>query len=176
MEKDAGDQEQIIEWYDMYSLSLFKYILKMIHDAQQAEDLLQDTFIKAYTYLMRGKDVDYPKTFLYRTAHNLTIDHIRKHKPIRMIKDFFNNREDPGPSVEDVIEIQESSQELFDALYSLKANYRQVIILRRVEEFSVKDTAEILGWTESKVKSTLFRGLQKLEEKLQKGDVGDGQS
>ncbi|MUV38222.1 RNA polymerase sigma factor SigX [Lentibacillus sp. JNUCC-1] len=164
-------KHQITEWYDDYSLSLFKYILKMIHDAQQAEDLTHDTFIKAYTYVMKGKEVTYPKTFLYRTAHNLTIDHIRKHKPIQMIKDFFSNREDPGPSVEKLVEIRESSQELFSALSRLKPNYRQVIILRRIEVFSVKETAEILDWSESKVKSTLFRGLQKLEEELQKGGV-----
>jgi len=162
-------QEQIIEWYNNYSLALYKYILKIIKDTQQAEDLTQDTFMKAYTYITRGKDVTYPKTFLYRIAHNLTIDYIRKNKPVQMIKDFFTNKEDPQPSVEAIIESQESSKELFDALSVLKMNYRQVIILRKVEEFSIRETAEILNWSENKVKSTLYRGLKALANEIDKG-------
>ncbi|MBN6205361.1 RNA polymerase sigma factor [Ralstonia pickettii] len=162
-------QEQIIEWYNNYSLALFKYILKIIKDTQQAEDLMQDTFIKAYTYIIKGKEVTYPKTFLYRIAHNLTVDYIRKKKPVQMIKDFFTSKEDPHPSVEALIENQESSKELLDALSALKMNYRQVIILRKVEEFSVRETAEILNWSENKVKSTLFRGLKALANEIDKG-------
>ncbi|GIN72108.1 RNA polymerase subunit sigma [Bacillus sp. J14TS2] len=169
MQDNARHQDQIIEWYDKYSMALFKYILKMIQDPQQAEDLTQDTFIKVYTYVKKGNEITYPKTFLYRIAHNLTVDHIRKNKPIQMIKDFFTTREDPGPSVEAMVEIKESSKELYDALSLLKANYRQVIILRKVEEFSVRETAEILNWSETKVKTTLSRGLQALANEIHKG-------
>lgn len=164
-------KERIIKWYDQYSMPLFKYILKMIKDSQQAEDLTQETFIKAYKYISSKKEVSYPKRFLYRTAHNVTIDHMRKQAPIQIMKDFFTHKKDPRPSVETVVEIRETSKELYEALLALKPAYRQVIMLRKIEEFSIRETAHILGWPESKVKSTLFRGLRALENQLHKGGM-----
>lgn len=162
-------QNRIIEWYDEYNLPLFKYILKMIKDAGQAEDLTQETFIKAYQYILNDKEITYPKTFLYRTAHNLTIDFIRKKVPIQMVTEFFTRQEDPATSVESIVEIKESSVELYQALSTLKPTYRSVIILRKIDEFSVKETAQILSWSESKVKSTLSRGMKALEKEMSKG-------
>lgn len=162
-------RELIAEWYDEYSVSLFKYIIKMSRDAYQAEDLTQETFIRAHEYIAKGREINYPKTFLYRIAHNLTIDYIRKQAPIQMIKDFFLNRKDKRPSTEAVFQVREDVKELYEALQKLKPSYRQVIILRKIEEFSIKETAEILNWSESKVKSTLFRALPVLEAKLIKG-------
>lgn len=158
----------IVEWYDQYSGAVFKYILKMIKDEQQAEDLTHDAFIKAYTYISQNKQVNYPKTFLYRVAHNLTVDYVRKHKPLQLMKDFFMNQTDTGPSVESIVEIRESSQTLYNVLSTLRFSYRRVIILRKIEELSVKETAHILGWSESKVKSTLHRGMKVLKKHMAK--------
>lgn len=169
--RSEQDHATIIEWYDEYSVSIFKYILKLIKDAEQAEDLTQETFIKAYTYISNNKQVDYPKTFLYRIAHNLTIDYIRKHKPLLFVENFFSYQKDPGPSVESIVEIRESSQLLYDALDGLKRSYRRVIILRDIEGLSVRETADVLGWSESKVKSTLFRGKKALKKHLTKEGV-----
>lgn len=171
MSTSEQNHDIIIQWYDEYGVALFKYIFKIIQDEQQAEDLTQDTFLKAYTYLENNNQVDYPKTFLYRMAHNLTIDYIRKHKPLQLMKDFFSFQKDLGPSVESIIEIRESSRELYDALAALKSSYRQVIILRQIEELSTRETGYILGWSESKVKSTLSRGMKHLKKQLIKEGV-----
>lgn len=161
----------ILHWYDQYSMIIYKYIFKLIQDQQQAEDLTQDTFLKAYTYLENNRQVDYPKTFLYRVAHNLTVDYIRKQKPLQLMKDFFSYQKDPGASVESIIETRESSQILYRALSSLKPSYRRVIILRKIEELSTRETGHILGWSESKVKSTLSRGMRVLKKHLTKEGV-----
>ena len=163
----------ILDWYDQYSMIIYKYIFKLIQDQQQAEDLTQDTFLKAYTYLESNKQVDYPKTFLYRVAHNLTIDYIRKQKPLQLMKDFFSSQKDPKASVESIVEARESSKLLYHGLHSLKASYRQVIILRKIEELSTRETGHILGWSESKVKSTLARGMKSLQKHLTKEGVND---
>jgi len=168
----AGDSERklIIEWYDQYSIQIYKYIAKMINDTYQAEDLTQDTFVKAYQYLV-NKEVDYPKTFLFRTAHNITVDYIRKQSPIHLMKNIFPNRKDSKASIESVMEGREDLKIVYKALSRLKASYRQVIILRRIEEFSIKETAQILGWSENKVKSTLFRASKTLKKQLDSGGL-----
>ncbi|MCZ0703831.1 RNA polymerase sigma factor (sigma-70 family) [Natronobacillus azotifigens] len=89
MDNHLLNQKLINDWYDTYGRTIFKYVLNMINDYQEAEDLMHDVFIKAFTYLEKGKVIDYPKTFLYKTAHNLTIDFIRKQAPIKVIKDFL---------------------------------------------------------------------------------------
>lgn len=138
----------------------------MINDVHQAEDLTQETFIKAYRYLDLESEVNYPKTFLYRIAHNLTVDHVRKKAPIYMVKELFSSKKDSSQSIESVIQIREDSKVLYESLQLLKPSYRQVIILRKIEEFSIQETAQILNWSISKVKSTLYRALRALEDQL----------
>jgi RNA polymerase sigma-70 factor (ECF subfamily) len=67
-----------------------------------------------------------------------------------------------------MIQIKESSYELYKALGAIKDSYREVIILRKIKEFSIEETAEVLGWSESKVKSTLYRAIPVLETQLLK--------
>ncbi|UFU00639.1 RNA polymerase sigma factor [Radiobacillus kanasensis] len=158
--------ELILSWYDQYSVYLFKYVLKMVKDVQTAEDITQDTFIKAFNKMGMYEEIRHPKTWLFRIAHNLTVDYIRKQAPILLIKDFFFQEKDMGPSTESQVVIKESSKELYEAILKLKPSYREVIILRKIEGFSVQDTAQILKWSESKVKTTLLRALRTLEKQL----------
>ena len=69
---------------------------------------------------------------------------------------------------EEVFRIKEESYELYKALEKLKDTYRKVIILRKIKGFSIEDTAKILGWTEGKVKSTLFRAIPALKKQIKK--------
>ena len=159
---------EIEEWYEDYGYPVFKYILLMIRDYQQAEDLTQETFVRAYSNYHSFKGESNPKTWLFRIAHNVTIDQIRKHKPITVIKDMFTNKKDKQPLPDELLEMRESSKELYLALAQLKSAYREVIILRKLKGFSIEETANILKWSESKVKSTLYRALPALEKQFEK--------
>ena|SRR5690625_3359748 len=163
-------KETIMNWYDAYSMQIYKYLVKMINDSHQAEDLTQDTFIKAYKYLGK-KEIDYPRTFLYRIAHNIAVDYIRKQAPIQLVRRVFPNHKVSEASTETIVEARQDIQEIYKTLSNLKIAYRQVIILRKIEGFTIHETAEILGWSQSKVKSTLFRAMNALEERLNKGGV-----
>ncbi len=164
-------ETEITEWYTDYSDTIFRYIVMMTHDYQQAEDLTHDTFVKAYRSYDSFERNSSPKTWLYRIAHNLTIDAMRKRKPLFFFKNVFPTT-DPAPLPEEVVQIKESSRELYQALGQLKVTYREVIILRKIKALSIQETAEILQWSESKVKMTLKRGLEALEEQLIKEGIG----
>jgi RNA polymerase sigma-70 factor (ECF subfamily) len=161
-------QQVIREWYSHYSNSIFSYILLMTHEHQLAEDLTHETFIKAYKKYDSFKGDSSPKTWLFSIARNTTIDYVRKRKPVSYIKEIFSLKPDKGPLPDEIVQIKESSRELFEALSQLKKTYRDVIILRKVKEFSTKETAEILNCSESKVKSTLNRAIPALEKQLLK--------
>lgn len=167
---------EITDWYQLYSDSIFKYILMMINDYQQAEDLTQDTFIKAYKKHHSYQRKASPKTWLFSIAHHVTIDYMRKQKPLRIFQEFFQTVKDTAPLPEDMVEIRESSIELYQALGRLKPSYREVIILRKIKEFSIRETSEILNWTEGKVKTTLYRAIPALEKELVKEGFLDEKS
>lgn len=138
----------------------------MVKDYQQAEDLTHDTFVKAYLYYDSFKQHSSEKTWLFSIAHNLTVDFLRKRKPSLTFKEIFLFQRDNTRLPEELIQIKEESYELYKALGELKDTYRKVIVLRKIKGFSIEDTAKILNWSESKVKSTLFRAIPALKKQL----------
>lgn len=160
-------KNEISEWYVEHSEAVFNYIFLLTHDYQKAEDLTQETFINAYKFYESFQKNSSPKTWLYRIAHNATIDYVRRRKPLLFFKNLFLAA-DPTPLPDEIIEMKEEINEIYTILQSLKSSYREVIILRKIKEFSTKETAEITGWSESKVKSTLSRALVAFEENLLK--------
>ncbi|WP_057763093.1 RNA polymerase sigma factor [Cytobacillus praedii] len=159
-------KEEIAKWYDEHSKSILSFILLMVNDYQQAEDLTQDTFVKAYLYYDSFKNHSSEKTWLFSIAHNVTVDFLRKQKPSLFFKEIFQFQKDIHPLPEEIIQIKEESYELYKALGELKDTYRKVIILRKIKGFSIEDTAKILSWSESKVKSMLFRAIPVLKKQL----------
>ncbi|UJF26685.1 RNA polymerase sigma factor [Planococcus sp. 107-1] len=162
---------EITEWYQQHGDSVFRYILLMVRDHQQAEDLTQETFIKAFRSYDGFERKANPKTWLFRIAHNVTIDFIRKQKPLELLKELVLLGKSANAAPEGIVEIKENSTELYDALGQLKAPYREVIVLRKIREFSIQETGEILNWSESKVKNTLSRALSALEKQLNKEGI-----
>jgi RNA polymerase sigma-70 factor (ECF subfamily) len=162
-------KEDISDWYDEHSKSVLGFILLMVNNYQQAEDLTHDTFVKAYLYYDSFKHYSSEKTWLFSIAHNLTVDFLRKRKPSMFFKEVFFMKKDHNPLPEEVVRLKEDSYELYNALGKLKDTYRKVIILRKIKDFSIEETAQILSWSESKVKSTLHRAIPALKKQLIKG-------
>ncbi|WP_033542026.1 RNA polymerase sigma factor [Planococcus sp. CAU13] len=164
-------KNEISAWYEQHSGSVFRYIMLMVRDSQQAEDLTQDTFTKAFRYYDTFERKANPRTWLFRIAHNVTIDYLRKQKPIETLKELLFIGQGSNALPEEILEIKENSKELYNALGRLKSSYREIIILRKIREFSIQETAEILDWSESKVKSTLSRAIPALEAQLIKEGI-----
>lgn len=169
-------KDEIATWYDEHSKSILTFILLMVKDYQQAEDLTHDTFVKAYLYYDSFNHHSSEKTWLFSIAHNLTVDFLRKRKPSMVIKELFSLQKDDNPLPEEIIKVKEDSYELYKALNEIKENYRKVIILRKIKDFSIEDTAKILSWSESKVKSTLFRAIPVLKKQLVKEGFLDAET
>jgi RNA polymerase sigma-70 factor, ECF subfamily len=159
-------KEEITDWYDQHSKSILTFILLIVKDYQQAEDLTHDTFVKAYLYYDSFNNHSSEKTWLFSIAHNLTVDFFRKCKPKLFLKESFLSQKDNKLLPEEIIKIKEDSYELYQALGEIKDTYRKVIVLRKIKGFSIEDTAKILNWSESKVKSTLYRAIPVLKKQL----------
>ncbi|GGA60128.1 RNA polymerase sigma factor [Ornithinibacillus halotolerans] len=161
-------EAQIQQLYEDYHQEIFRYIFMMIGERQQARDLMQETFIKAFLNIesFRG-DASY-KTWLYRIARNVTIDYQRRKKPGTYILDHLAPMKSDQATPEEIALLGDDVEQLYIALSRLKKGYRDVIMLRKIREFSVKETATIMGWKESRVKTALHRGLNALRDEMKK--------
>ncbi|MBS4220983.1 RNA polymerase sigma factor [Bacillus sp. FJAT-49711] len=167
-------RNELQEWFTQYHQTIFKYILLMVKDFHQAEDPMQETFVKAYKYHHTFNRDSSAKTWLFSIAHNVTVDYLRKKKPVRLLQGILNAKQDSSPIPEEVIQMKESAIELYQALYNLKESYREVIILRKIKGFSISETSKILNCSKGKVKQTLFRAIPALEKQLlQEGFINE---
>jgi RNA polymerase sigma-70 factor (ECF subfamily) len=172
----AGDRREFARLVDVYSGPIYRLVLKMLDHPQDAEDVLQDTFLKAYHHLPAFENRSSLSTWLYRIAVNEALMRIRKHEPFQVSID------EPAETDEDAIEPRELAdwralpeemllstemrQVLDKAIERLPLTLRTVFILRDIQDLSVRETAEALNLTENTVKTRLLRARLRLRELL----------
>jgi RNA polymerase sigma-70 factor, ECF subfamily len=172
----AGDRAEFARLVDAYSSPIYRLGLRMLGTPQDAEDVLQNTFISALTHIQNFEGRSSLATWLYRIASNEALMLIRKKKPEVNLEDVEGGDEDedlkPTRFVdwsalpEDELLSEEGRQFLDDAIRSLPESLRIVFLLRDVEGLSIRETAEALNLTETNVKTRLLRARMALREGL----------
>lgn len=168
MDNDFANQK-IQEWYHLYSDEIYRFIFILTSDHELAKDLMHDTFLKSFYGIDSYQGRSSVKNWLYRIARNVTIDYKRKTRPISFYLNEWNlMRADERNCPQRIMALGEAETHLYQALNNLKHNYKEVLILRKLKELSIQETAEILDWSEGKVKITLFRAQQALKRQMEK--------
>ncbi|WP_342559826.1 RNA polymerase sigma factor [Psychrobacillus sp. FSL W7-1457] len=162
--------------YRDHSDRVYGYIYLLVRHKESAEDLTQETFYKAFKgYASFDKQAS-PATWILKIARNVTYDYFRRKRVVQFFS-FEKNHdiETKGLSPEGHIERKEKLTRMYDSLRLLKKDYQEVIILRKIQECSIQETAFILGWTEAKVKMKMMRALEALKKEFhQKGGYVNG--
>lgn len=172
----AGDRAEFARLVDTYSSSIYRLGLKMLGNPQDAEDVLQNTFLNALTHIQNFEGRSSLATWLYRIAANEALMLIRKKKPEVNLEDVEGGDEDedlrPTQFVdwsglpEDELLSGEGKKILDAAIGTLPESLRLVFLLRDVEGLSIKETADALSLTETNVKTRLLRARMFLREAL----------
>lgn len=171
----AGDRAEFARLVDAYSDPIYRLGLKMLGTPQDAEDILQNTFLNAMTHLPKFEGRSSLLTWLYRIASNEALMLLRKKKPEFNLEDVEAGQdEDLRPTQfidwsalpEDELLSGESKQNIDHAIQTLPESLRIVFLLRDVEGLSIKETAEALNFTEANVKTRLLRARLFLREQL----------
>lgn len=172
----AGDRAEFARLVDAYSASIYRLGLKMLGNQQDAEDVLQNTFLSALTHLADFEGRSSLSTWLYRIASNEALMLLRRRKNAVNLDDFYPDDagETPLPEVfvdwsalpEDELLSGEAKAALDAAVKKLPEPLRMVFILRDIEGISIRETAEILRLTETNVKTRLLRARMFLREQL----------
>ncbi|MDG5785997.1 RNA polymerase sigma factor [Evansella sp. AB-P1] len=170
--KNGGDEmnrEKVItDWFQQYSDSVYHYLLYRVGPTE-AEDLVQEVFIRALKGVHSFEGGSHPKTWLISIARHVVIDEYRKkeHKTRKKMAPFRTTDEPKTLDTPDTLFLEkEETIELYQAIQSLKPKYRDVIILRGIQDLTVRETASVLKWSESKVRITFFRAKSALKKCL----------
>jgi RNA polymerase sigma-70 factor, ECF subfamily len=172
----AGDQGAFAALVNEYSRKIYRLAKNITQNDEDAEDVLQEAFLKAYEHLSGFQGASKFYTWIVRIAVNESLMKLRKRKG-----DRFVSLDEPVETGEDMVKREiavwednpeqrysreEMQQILDDAVESLKPDFRTVFMLRDIEELSTEETAETLGISVPAVKSRLLRARLALREKL----------
>ncbi|MFQ5650622.1 MAG: RNA polymerase sigma factor [bacterium] len=158
-----GDSNAFENLIDKYQKAVFNAALRMVRDLDDAEDITQAVFLKAYEKLRTFNPKFKFYSWIYRIAINESLNFIEKHKNFEGLDAAMTSKEKtPEEHYEDI----ELSEKIQDALMGLNIHYRAVIILRHFEQLSYKEMSYVLDLPEKTVKSRLFTARQLLSEIL----------
>lgn len=161
-------KSEFLKAYEEFSDPIFRYCYSQTGNRDKATDLVQDTFTRAWQYLADGKEIEQMKPFLYRIATNAIIDGRRKKK-----ESSLDALMEEGYDYADATDTADARETLFEGnqameiLSELDEKYKDVLLMRYVEDMSVKDIAQAIGESENNTSVRIHRGLDKLKKAIE---------
>lgn len=165
-----GEPQAFTELVREMERPLLYYALKLLKDEDKAYDVLQEIWLKVLRQIRRLRDPHSLRTWLYRIAHSLIVDRIRKdvsRENIEQDRAESRAEAEAEPSFRD-----EDAAAIHRALDQIDARHREVLVLHFLEELSVAEVAVIVGCPEGTVKSRLFHAKKALKDALMRGGYG----
>lgn len=157
---------------ERYESKVYSLAMKMLRNPEDAEDVLQDTFLRAYRGIKSFQGNSTFSTWIYRITANSALMRLRKKQLPTVSIDDADERETPiniadwSPGPVEQLLTKETQKAMDEAIETLPAEFKQVFILRDVEELSNAEVAEILDLSVAAVKSRLHRARLKVRNRL----------
>ncbi|WP_226037870.1 RNA polymerase sigma factor [Aquibacillus saliphilus] len=156
----------ISDWFHQYSHDVYNFLVYYT-GTTDVEDLVQEVFIKASKGMDSFANKSSPKTWIISIARNVAIDEARKKKN-KIWKNSLSFDEQIGQekqvTPEEILLKNEQKKQLYNAINKSKQSYRDVLILRGIKGLSVRETAEVLNWKETKVRTNYRRAIKALKQ------------
>lgn len=158
-------QAQVLELYDQLRVPVFRYLVCLGSGPDDADEIVQETFLRAYKHLRQGGETQNLRGWLFRVAHNIAINHLKKQRRHNIAGsdsvDMVFSLADPSPDAEAVLLSGERLRHICAAIKTLSSQERQCINLRS-EGLRYREIAEVLGIGVSTVADSLRRAIAKL--------------
>ena len=184
-EAAAGRQSAFRELLQRYERPVFSLVYRMVRDRALAEDLAQETFIRAFRAIGKYNPAYKFSSWIFKIAHNLTIDHLRRKRidtvslqgSRHALTEEAQARTQPVVELtyerpDEYVENRELGSQIEAAIGRLRPHYRTVTLLRHVEGYSYNEIAEIMDLPLGTVKTYIHRARLELKESL--GHLRDG--
>lgn len=162
-----------------YNRKMYNFILRMVRDEEIAIELTQDLFVKIYTVLEKYNFSYKFSTWIYRICYNLVIDHIRKKQDnvdsfdytLLTKKQIIDSGNYSGEDGFEVCEKEELSQYLWGVVERLPVKFRELILMRYIQELKYEEIAEVADLPVGTVKNRIFKAKELLKMEIDKDDV-----
>jgi len=165
-ENEAIDGNTLVFIYDQYHLPIYRYIYRQVSDVEIARDLTSEVFLRLLQAVQKGNGPNRDaKAWLYRTAHNIVIDHYRRQQH-RQHLPLYEQIVDSGADPVTVAEVRLAATTVQQALNHLTPDQRQVINLKFLSGLSNQEVADVMGKPIGAVKSLQYRALAALQRRL----------
>jgi RNA polymerase sigma-70 factor, ECF subfamily len=155
------------ELYDRHVVRVYRHIYYLVNDAREAEDLTAQTFLKAWEAVDRYKERGAPfVAWLLRIAHNLAVSNLRARRDHSELQDYYvdpNMTRNPEQALDQTTD----EEHVREAVLKLRAEQRQVIMLRFVEEMDYREVAAVIGKSVPAVRVIQHRALGNLRKIMQ---------
>ncbi|HHY17921.1 MAG TPA: sigma-70 family RNA polymerase sigma factor [Firmicutes bacterium] len=172
-----GDIEAFEALVTAYEKSLYNIAFRMVSNSEDAMDIVQDVFLKAYQALPEFRGDSRFSTWIYRVCVNASLDYLRKNRKVKVYSldapvvfpdsEVQRQIEDSGDSTEDIVESQFLGQRVLGVLNDLDSHYRTILILCDVQGYSYKEISEILDISLGTVKSRIHRARNLVRKLLE---------
>jgi RNA polymerase sigma-70 factor (ECF subfamily) len=168
--------EEIFEdLYRKYHDDLFRFLFYMVQSREEAEDLVQEVYIRVLKSYSKFEKRSSEKTWIYAIARNLAMDSFRKQKGSSGTLFYQVELESlqichDMPLPEELAIEREDIRKIYVCLKRCTLDQQLVIMLRFIQDLSLFETAKALGWTEGKVKNTQHRAIKKLKSFFQESE------
>ncbi|MDA8596790.1 sigma-70 family RNA polymerase sigma factor [Candidatus Pacebacteria bacterium] len=169
----TSQEERFLEAFEEFGDALFRHASLRINDRERAIDVVHDTYTKVWGYVQRGHEIEQFRPFLYKVLNNLIIDEYRKHKESSLDALMEQDGVDDGSFAElsentvDSLAATIDGRKAFTVLEQLPDVYREVIILRFIDELGPKEISELIEESENVVSVRLHRGLKLLRTTIE---------
>jgi len=170
------DPEAFSKVYDLYAERIYRYIFFKVRTEEDAQDLTSEVFLKTWQYIAESnRDIKNLNALFYKIARNLVIDYYRKLSQQEVLLDQeILEQQQSLISKKDLQNVESKIQmeKIAEKLQELKDEYRDAIILRYIEQLSIKEIAVIMEKKSGAVRVMLYRALNVLKELMEEKEGG----
>jgi RNA polymerase sigma factor (sigma-70 family) len=165
-------KDKIVELYEKHGREIFVYIFRFIGSHHTSEDILHDCFVNLIVY-SKKHDIDEERirAFLYKTAHNLCVNHLKKSKRIAslILQESYNTLNDRDITTN--IEYEELNEKIYELLRGIDELSRSMFIMKKELDMTIAEIAQNVGKSERTVRRRLKRVINYLSDSLKKAGL-----
>lgn len=163
------DKEAFIRAYDLHVDSIYRFIYFKVSSGEDAQDLTSQVFLKTWNYI-NNNDITEEKTLralLYKIARTTIIDHYRKQGQVNVSIDEKDKKIDVIDESQDIakkIQLEFDIKYIEDKLKELKDEYREIIVMKYIEEMTISEIAQVINKTKGNTRVLVHRAMKSLQE------------
>jgi len=150
--------------YDQYIDKIYRFIFFKVSSLEITQDLTSEVFLRFWQCLESGTEIENHRAFLYQIARNLVIDYYRKKNQAQFVSFEDIQIKDAKIDIENQANFDSEMNRVHQALFKLKPEYQEVIVWHYLDDFSVKEIANLVNKSENAVRLIIHRALKQLRD------------